>query len=75
MAWQKNGTPDTLSSTAASVDISDMLALIFNMFMCHMPTSASPAALLLTLAGVTATDYTDRSSQNGGAEGTPINQK
>ena len=70
MAWAKNGTPDTLSGTAGSVDISDLTAKTFNMFMCHMPTSASPAALVLTLAGVTNTDYAERGSQNGASDGT-----
>ncbi len=74
IAWSKNGTPDTLSGTAGSVDISDLTAKTFNQFLYHQPTSAGTAGGVMTFDGVTATDYAYRYSQNGGADATAASQ-
>jgi len=70
MAWQVNGTPDTLTGTAASVDISDLTSLLFNQYLYHQPTAAGNAGGLFTLDGNTGTNYADRNSVDGGTDST-----
>lgn len=36
MAWQKNGTPDTLSSSADQVNLTDMTPFLFQFFLHHI---------------------------------------
>lgn len=35
MTWGKNGTPHTLTSAGDTMEISDLTAKIFNVFLCH----------------------------------------
>jgi len=68
MAWAKNGTPDTLSSSASSISISDLtakklLVLLFN----HFPDGNVDDPDLTVDVGSTG-DYAVRGSQNGSTD-------
>jgi len=71
MAWAKNGTPDTLSSGASSMTISDLTAVKFNQFLSRTlrPGTGTPAPSL-RLENTTATDYATRYSWNGATDAT-----
>jgi len=68
MVWAKNGTPDTLSSSASSISISDLtakklLVLLFN----HFPDGNVDDPDLTVDVGSTG-DYAVRGSQNGSTD-------
>ncbi len=67
MAWAKNGTPDTLTSSGDTLTISDLTAYKFNQFL-HYTIASSTIRDVLTTDNNTATDYAIRRSQNGGAD-------
>ena len=69
MAWSKNGTPDTLTSSGDTLSISDLTATKFNQFMSHVIQDGA-VDTALRLAGVSATDYASRFSAAGGADST-----
>jgi hypothetical protein len=73
MAWQKNGTPDTLGSELDIAEITDLTAVKFNMILGHLLNTGSINSNW-RLDGISATDYARRRSRNGGADGTEINQ-
>ena len=72
MAWAKNGTPDTLSSTADEVLISDLTSTIFNMEMCHLLASGAIQHKWRFGNGSidTGANYAWRRSGDGGTDGT-----
>jgi hypothetical protein len=72
MAWAKNGTPDTLGGSADVMTISDLTATKFNVILGHKLATTS-TDFNITYDNNTATDYTSRYSDNGGADGTQIN--
>ena len=71
MAWSKNGTPNTLTGTANTITISDLTPRKFNMFLQHKLNSGSITNdLRLGNAGIdSGSNYSDRKSQNGAADG------
>ena len=75
MAWAKNGTPLTLGSALDDMDITDLTATKFNVFMLHtLSTVAKDHRLTTDNNG--ATDYAWRRSANGGADdATNINKQ
>lgn len=73
MAWQKNGTPDTLSGTADEMTISDLTAKKFNVFLSHRITSGATDNHW-EFNNNANTVYAIRSSINGGADGTLASQ-
>ena len=73
MAWQVNGTPDTLTVAGDVMTISDQNALIFNQAMVHDIRDGAIASRL-TYNNDTNNVYTRRQSSNGGTDTTNINQ-
>ncbi len=73
MAWQKNGTPDTLTVAGDILDISDLTPLKFNVYLTHAIDNGSNVGTNLTLDGVGGTSYALRIAENG-AEGTLVSQ-
>ena len=69
MAWSKNGTPDTLTSTSDTVTISDLTATKFNVFLSHRITSGE-SNQQYRLNNDSGSNYAVRQSFNGGADGT-----
>ena len=75
MAWAKNGTALTLGSALDDIDITDLTAYKFNMFMVHTLSTADKDHRLTTDDNG-ATDYAWRRSANGGADdATNINKQ
>ena len=72
IAWAKNGTPDTLSGTADTIQITDLTANVFNQFMEHDIDSGNTYGLARFNAD-TGTNYSNRNSEDGGAEVTNTN--
>lgn len=69
MAWQKNGTPDTLTGADPDVEITDLSSLKFNVFLAHIfpdPTADQN----LTVNGSSASVYAQRNSTDGASDGT-----
>ena len=77
MAWAKNGTPHTLGSAADDLVISDLTSTKFNMIMIHIPYAANynqPSTRMGNGSLDSGTNYTERHSFNGAADGTGVNQ-
>jgi hypothetical protein len=73
MAWSKNGTPDTLGSSGDVMTISDMVAQKFNVFMRHIINSGAIDSKWEFNANTNSV-YAQRTSVNGGADGTDVSQ-
>ena len=69
MAWAKNGTPDTLTSTGDTMTISDLTPYKFNFFLVHKIASGI-SQLNTTFNNNTNSVYTSRFSENGAADST-----
>ena len=69
MAWARNGTPNTLESAGANVQITDLTAKKFNQFLSHTLFSTN-AARDLTFNADSSSVYATRYSYNGGADAT-----
>lgn len=74
MAWQKNGTPDTLGSAGDVMSITDLTALKFNVFLVHAPNTVNTINLKYTFNNNTNSVYARRTGENGAADFTNINQ-
>jgi len=70
MAWAKNGTPNTLGSAGDDLDITDLTAYKFNLFLAHTFATGGNTRLNYTLDNTGANDYAYRSSINGGTDST-----
>ena len=71
LAWAKNGTPDTLSSTSDTCTISDMTSTTFNVFMSmHIKSGAGPETRhrVGNSSIDTGSNYTTRTNLNGGSD-------
>jgi len=73
MAWQKNGTPNTLTSSGDDCDITDLTAKIFNVFLHHEIVSGAVSS------DVTFNDngnsvYATRTNNDGGTDATAASQ-
>lgn len=69
MAWAKNGTPDTLSGTLDTAEITDLTTYKFNQFMSHVLHSGA----IITRQRYDAdagNNYAFRYSRDGGADST-----
>lgn len=73
MAWQTNGTPDTLAFTADTLTIPDLTPVKFNVFLSHnlFVTSTTND---WTFNNNTNSVYAQRGSQNGAADSTQVTQ-
>jgi hypothetical protein len=69
LVWSKNGTPNTLTGSADTVEITDLGEKKFNQCMCHIFKSGS-VNYPFTFNNDTGSNYTWRNSNNGGADGT-----
>jgi len=73
LAWSKNGTPNTLGSAGDDIDITDLTAKKFNVFLAHtFRTSGSTNDITneFTLDNNSNTDYSRRRSADGSADST-----
>jgi len=69
MAWAKNGTPDTLTSTADTVQISDLSESKFNQIMYHGSFSGTGAVgHRLRFDGLSTSIYAVRFTEDGLAD-------
>lgn len=73
MAWEKNGTPDTLTGTAALVEITDLTAKKFNLFMSYVIESGGTTIGYRFNANSNSV-YNRRVSLNGGSDSTQVSQ-
>lgn len=73
MAWGRNGTSSTLASANANVQITDLTAKKFNVFLSHTIPSTTAARDLTFNANSNAV-YADRYSSIGGADSTRASQ-
>jgi|APSaa5957512535_1039671.scaffolds.fasta_scaffold171002_1 hypothetical protein len=74
MAWSKNGTPDTLTTSGDALTISDTSSLKFNTILSHALDNGSNVTSKLRLINNTGNNYSDRRSYNGGADATDVSQ-
>ena len=75
MEWIKNGTPDTLTGTGDTLEITDLVAKKFNQFVNYCLTNNSGVInTKLRYDGLSTSIYAYRLSNNGGADSTAINQ-
>ena len=71
LAWAKNGTPNTLGSAGDDIDITDLTAKKFNLFLSHTSaTSGNQATPKITFNNNTNSVYTQRENVNGAADTT-----
>ncbi len=68
LAWQVNGTPDTLTSSGSSMEISDLTALKFNQFLIHGIATGGTAEIDNRFDSDSSTNYADRFSIDGGSD-------
>ena len=73
MAWNKNGTPLTLSGTADDMDITDLTAKKFNVFLIHKLFSTDTRMDLNFNNNANAV-YAQRQGYNGGSDTTSVSQ-
>jgi len=67
MAWIKNGTPDTLTGLATSVDIADLSGFKFNVLLVHvLPSGVINSQCRMN--GDAGSFYTNRGSENGAGD-------
>jgi len=67
MAWQKNGTPDTLTVAGDSLSITDLTSLQFNVILNHSLDTGGTQVGLVRLEGDSGGNYANRDSLNGAA--------
>jgi hypothetical protein len=70
MAWAKNGTPDTLSSTNKTMEISDITAYKFNLFLLNPIRDSGNPFTWCEYDNDTGSLYARRRSKNGAADTT-----
>lgn len=73
MAWEKNGTPDTLGSAGDTMQITDLTAKIFNVFLWHAIASGSISQSTRFNANSNSV-YALRESGNGAGDTTKVSQ-
>ena len=74
MAWQVSGTPNTLSSASDDIDITDLTALQFNLFLVHTLTDSGTISNFVTFNNNSNTVYARRHSNDGAADTTAANE-
>jgi len=72
MAWQKNGTPDTLSSPADVLSIPDLTPLVFNVTLTHTSDITSTCQHDYRWDDISTNTYASRRSVNGGSSGAGV---
>ena len=74
MVWQKNGTPDTLTSSGDALAISDMTANKVTQYLLHKIPIGGQAECEFQFNNNGNSVYAKRTSANGGNDFTSINQ-
>lgn len=77
MAWQINGTPDTLGAAVDTVTIADLTPFKFNVFLSNMiKDGAGPETKHRVGNGSidSGSNYTTRTNLNGGSDFTNVNR-
>ena len=72
MAWARNGTPSTLTSSGDIIEITDQTATTFNFVLDHFLMNGSNCMPEWQLNGDTANNYAFRKSNNGAADETTV---
>ena len=73
MAWARNGTPTTLDSTGDDLDISDLTAKKFNVFLEHEIVSGAVSSDV-TFNNNGNSVYASRTNNDGGSDATSVSQ-
>jgi hypothetical protein len=73
MAWAKNGTT-TLGSAGDDLDIDTLTSTKFNMVLLHALDTGGTINVRPTFNNDSGSNYARRGSQDGGADGTDVNQ-
>jgi len=73
MAWQRNGTPDTLGSPSDLIEITDLSGLKFNVTMTHLIATGTVFSQVRVNADASSA-YSFRRSFNGTTDTISINQ-
>lgn len=71
--WQVNGTPDTLGSAGDTLQITNLTALKFNVFLNHNLSSGAIDSDI-RIDNISTSTYAKRQSANGGVDGTSVSQ-
>jgi hypothetical protein len=74
MAWSKNGTPVTLGSAGADMDITDLTAKNFHVLLTHKINAATDFGGAITFDNDSGSNYADRRKNDGGTEATDVSQ-
>ena len=74
MAWQVNGTPDTLSSSGDTVEITDLSGLTFNVFLQSRIATGGAEATKYQYNLDTGSNYSNRQNADGGTDSTQTNE-
>lgn len=74
MAWARNGTPDTLSSSGDIVEITDLTQKTFGQYMIHVLDTGGIITQLGTLNNNSNAVYAQRTSVNGGTDAAEANR-
>ena len=72
LGWGKNGTPDTVSGSAATMSITDLTAKTFNQFLTHQIQNGN--ILEHRIDNLSTSTYAERLSDNGAADSTGTSQ-
>tara|TARA_R110002126_G_scaffold40166_1_gene118137 strand:- start:531 stop:1010 length:480 start_codon:yes stop_codon:yes gene_type:complete len=72
MAWNVNGTPNTLGTAGTELDITDLTAKKFNVFLNHITTSTAHN-IQLTYENNSNSVYSTRTNSIGGSDTTTVN--
>lgn len=74
MAWQVNGTPNTISGGAVgNIDVNDLDARKFNVILYHVIGEGGTANTAFRVSSDSGTNYASRESGNGNADNTHTN--
>lgn len=74
LAWGKNGTPNTLLSSADDLDITDLTATKFNVFLHYIIPTGTSTDNKLFVDQDTGVTYARRASTNGAADATGVSK-
>jgi len=74
LAWAKNGTPDTLSSSGDTLEVNDMNPYKFNSVMQHTLDTGGTIYNAERFSNNTSSQHAVRVSTNGGADATGVSR-
>ena len=75
MAWGKNGTPNTLTTAGANMNVSDLGGSKTNVVLSHTKRATGNTYTTIYLNNESgSSSYSRRQSENGASDGTAVNQ-